>query len=254
MSLKLGILSDQPVFVLNLIYSCPYEVLTENQYNADIYICGDDLVRFDRDKGIQDISELKRELKKIKDQKNKPVFILSKTLPKTIDHLSKLFKMRIYSLNIEGKNISFGHNVADKSDVLKTIVNIFDHKQEGKVNIYDYKNRDLEALNYLKIVRECVIKNLNNTFHKYCLKIGVTLFGKEEEDGKPGFGYSSSEIIASYSAELRRMGMQTGVLESTQIENMIYRTMFDDEVPSLEIIVPEKTEEKLKAKCNILKN
>lgn len=219
-----------------------------------------------------EIFELKKILKLLAGKTKPPIYILNHTIPKTIDSLRKFTKLKLYpfdfSVNENGQNILFlGIDKNEDMDNEKLLCDIFTN-----IGFYKFHNRDLEAARYFALI----YKNFHDLFQtiaeKYCKRIlgtpefmllccsfkldqdevGPGYLSKEyplDKNRKRGFGGAQNlSMMLAMINEFKRLGLQAGFLEAMFQENMVYRSCFDDDLPSLEITMPELTRQKIASK------
>ena len=221
----------------------------EEEKNADFFICSDSLVGFDKS-GNQDVSLLKAELKRFSHIKDKPFFIFSTTIPKTVDHLKKFYKMRLYSMPYCGNEKSFpfcagdlkpGETASDNSALTQRnfIATAFTFDNLPEITT----NRRSETTSFFKIISFLITTHTHNLFARYSKTAGISCDMVEKT-----FAGRPSAIILSLILEWKRLGLQTAFLESLLTENSILRLYPKEDLPSLAVVLSEKTREKLMTK------
>jgi len=227
-----------------------------NEGKADVYFASASLIKFTE--GVQEISELKKELKKFDHVTSAPFFILGHTLPKTIDHLRKFYKMNLCALRFGYRYKIALAGLHTNDDYTPSFVKtLFDPEfkiQYGSI-------RDVEALSYLDDCYQAVVLTYASEVAKYLMRISASYksiqtlshFGPmlpdlPNKDGKYGFGDANlNRSVLGMISEWKRLGLQTGMLEACFNENLLHRVCFEYDFPPIEIVVPEKTKEKLLA-------
>jgi hypothetical protein len=231
--------------MLGLLGGNQHELVVGHADDADCYWITGECVQFDKEENTQNVISLKHILKGFKLDCRKPIFIEAKTIPKTISHLIKFLKLNLHSVEIQpdNKRINVGiENEGQESVVSSVILKMFNYQVDPIL----MSNREVEYFRITRDIHHAVLMNLDSTLGVYRKKIRVP--DQMARPEKPGFELQIANALAMFTSELKRLGMQTGMLESVQLENLIYRTYPEDDLPSLQIGLPEKTKEKLALK------
>lgn len=221
----------------------------------------------------QDLRILKQVLKDHQKMYNVPFYIRSTVLPKTCDHLHKIFRMRIYAmpefLTERTKQESFLQQGiicgAEPDPIAIDNQELFLDKIFPEKEIMVVSNREAELAKYAHNAFGAMKVNFFNLIRKYSETIkaqyenvidGVLLSGYINEihtmvpgpDGKHGFGGTCfPKDTAAFIKELNRLNLQSGSLTCTMAENFIYRTCWDkDNFKQPQI----KFDEKINIICN----
>lgn len=245
MALKISLLSNNAERMIDLFSKKNHHIVSGYDKDAELYWITEEYVSFNRGTNVQDISQLKFLLKEFPVGCKKPIFIECKTLPKTLSHLIKFLKLSLHSVDLHTAhkkiiNVGVEHN-QNRESITKLCHQMFNYEIDPEIML----NREVEYIRLERDVIKAVLSNLESTLRRYKSKINIPI---EPLNDKPGFDAVIAESLASLTSELKRLGQQTGMLQAVQLENIIYRSYQNDDLPSLEVSMPEKTTEKLALK------
>lgn len=196
------------------------------------------------EKGTQDITELKNAIKKVKQHNNRPFLVFSETIPKTIDHLKKFYKMQLVAARHTNINTGYiGITEDPVSSVFheKIMLELFGDDFVIKA----MPNRQVEFCSLWNKIKECIdccLCDLNNEYTKKASIYDTTI--KSE---KIGFDARHTKYLIALTKEMDRFGLMTASLKAINLENMIRRAFPNQELPPPELVIPEKTKEKLRS-------
>ena len=217
--------------------------------------------------GSQDVLTLKGCIKKYLKYDQSLFFIRSTVLPKTCDHLMKFYKKQIYAMpefltertskdDFKKHPIMCGANIENREasdDHEKLLSQIFPEKE-----IYLVSNREAELAKYAHNCAGAIKVTFFNLIARYAEVIGadyervlegILMSGHINEthtkvpgpDGKTGFGGKCfPKDLLTFTKELKRMGLQSGLCEMAFYENIVNRLLWGKWLKQPDINYPDE--------------